>query len=384
MPLTLLAVLAALTWLVVLLHPARPWRNLHLLPALGGEDHELGDVTVLIPARDEAETLPATLAALARQGRGLAVVVVDDESRDGTAEVGRRAPVARVRVVQGRPPPSGWSGKVWAQHQGEPYLDRPLTLLLDADVALAPGMVAALKARLAQDGAALVSIMARLRAASGVEKLLVPPFIHFFKLLYPFALSNDPRSRVAAAAGGCVLLRTEALRAAGGFAAIHDAVIDDCALARRIKSELNCRVVCTLSGEDAFLDTLVDPYRTQCWEELTQRAQEIDAFIAVSEYYGNEMRERMNVGEDKMHVVLNGINLEGYEPTERHPDPPAVGFLARMCHGKGLATLVDAFIVMKSRDRVPGVKLIVIGSQTSEDEKYVAQQVENLATRGVG
>lgn len=236
MPLTLLAVLAALTWLVVLLHPARPWRNLHLLPALGGEDHELGDVTVLIPARDEAETLPATLAALARQGRGLAVVVVDDESRDGTAEVGRRAPVARVRVVQGRPPPSGWSGKVWAQHQGEPYLDRPLTLLLDADVALAPGMVAALKARLAQDGAALVSIMARLRAASGVEKLLVPPFIHFFKLLYPFALSNDPRLRVAAAAGGCVLLRTEALRAAGGFAAIHDAVIDDCALARRIQS----------------------------------------------------------------------------------------------------------------------------------------------------
>jgi len=153
-------------------------------------------------------------------------------------------------------------------------------------------------------------------------------------------------------------------------------------LARRIKSELNCRVVCTLSGEDAFLDTLVDPYRTQCWEELTQRAQEIDAFIAVSEYYGNEMRERMNVGEDKMHVVLNGINLEGYEPTERHPDPPAVGFLARMCHGKGLATLVDAFIVMKSRDRVPGVKLIVIGSQTSEDEKYVAQQVEKLRNAG--
>ncbi|MBI1371609.1 MAG: glycosyltransferase [Phycisphaera sp.] len=153
-------------------------------------------------------------------------------------------------------------------------------------------------------------------------------------------------------------------------------------LARRIKQELKCRVVCTLSGEDAFLDTLIEPYRTQCWDELATRAADVDAFIAVSRYYGDVMGERMKVPDERMHVVLNGINLAGYEPAETPPSPHAVGFLARMCHGKGLATLVEAFIVLKSRDRVPGLRLRVAGSQTKEDESYVQQLCEQLDRAG--
>lgn len=234
--LTAAALLAALAWAVLLLAPPWPWRNRHLLSALPGGDHDLHDVTVLIPARDEAALLPATLRALAHQGRGLAVVVVDDQSRDGTADAARGAMAQGLTVVRGAPLPPGWSGKVWAQHQAEPLLDRPLTLLLDADVELAPGLLAALKAKLGTGDLALASVMARLRAAGAWERLLVPAFVYFFKLVYPFALSNHPATRVAAAAGGCILVRTAALRASGGFAGLKDALIDDCTLARRVKA----------------------------------------------------------------------------------------------------------------------------------------------------
>jgi hopene-associated glycosyltransferase HpnB len=229
------AVLAALSWGFLLLAPAQPWRNRERLSALASGCHDLGDVTVLIAARDEAALLPGTLRALAAQGDGLRVVVVDDRSRDATAQRARETLREGLTVIEGRALPAGWSGKVWAQHQGEPHLDRTLTLLLDADIELSPGMLAALRRKLCDDELAMVSVMARLPTRGGWERLLVPPFIFFFKLLYPFALANRPDSAVAAAAGGCVLLRTECLREAGGFEALRDAVIDDCTLARHVK-----------------------------------------------------------------------------------------------------------------------------------------------------
>ena len=233
--LTALALAAAAAWLALLAAPPWPWRHRHLVAPLAGADHDLGDVCVLIPARDEAALLPCTLAALARQGRGLQVVLVDDGSRDGSAALARAAWPDGLTVIEAPPVPAGWSGKVWAQHQGEARLQRSLVLLLDADIELAPGMVAALRERLVSESLDLVSVMARLPVVSPWERLLVPPFIYFFKLLYPFALSNRPRSQVAAAAGGCILLRREALDRAGGFAALRGALIDDCALARAVK-----------------------------------------------------------------------------------------------------------------------------------------------------
>ena len=234
--LTALALLVAVVWLALLMLPGQPWGNRFVLEPLPGNDHELHDVTVLIPARDERLALPHALAGLTRQGHGLRVLVVDDQSGDDTVALARASAVDDLHVLHGRDLPAGWSGKVWAQHQAQSLLDRPLTLLLDADIELAPGMLAALRSKLHQDDAALVSVMASLRTKTAWEKLLIPAFIYFFKLLYPFPMSNDPRSRVAAAAGGCVLLRTDALRRAGGFASIRNALIDDCALARRVKS----------------------------------------------------------------------------------------------------------------------------------------------------
>ena len=226
---------ALLIWLIVLVLPWRPWSTRERLQADAGRRGEsLDDVTVLIPARDEAPILAKTLASLSAQGPGLAVVVVDDQSSDGTGDLAGGFP--GVRVVSGAPLPVGWTGKVWAQSQASAFLDRPLVLLLDADIALAPGLIASLRQRLRDRQLGLVSLMAELPMEGFWERLLLPAFVYFFKLIYPFHLANSTNKRVAAAAGGCVLLELRALDAIGGFAAVRDAIIDDCTLARRVKN----------------------------------------------------------------------------------------------------------------------------------------------------
>ncbi len=227
---------ALLVWLIVLILPWRPWSTRERLEADAERSREsLDDVTVLIPARDEAETLPQTLAGLSTQGPGLDIVVVDDQSSDGTGAIAQSSGVAGVRVISGAPLPAGWTGKVWAQSQARPLLNRPLVLLLDADIVLAPGLIATLRHRLRGRRLGLASLMAELPMEGFWERLLLPAFVYFFKLVYPFHVANSPSKRVAAAAGGCVLLETGALDAIGGFASLRDAIIDDCTLARRVK-----------------------------------------------------------------------------------------------------------------------------------------------------
>ena len=234
--------IAAVVWGAVLALPWQPWRNRERLEADLTTADDLADVQVLIPARDEANVIDRTIRALGRQGRGLHVLVVDDQSADGTGETAMRAarePSSNgfeVEVLQGAPLPTGWAGKLWALEQGLQRVSRPYVLLLDADIELAPHMLPTLLRAVRERGAALVSIMAELSCTTFWERLLVPPFIFFFKLLYPFALANDPQSRAAAAAGGCMLVNVAALREAGGFTAIRNAIIDDCSLAARLKA----------------------------------------------------------------------------------------------------------------------------------------------------
>jgi len=230
--------LAALLWLAVLLVPWRPWSTREeLIPASASHAcADFADIVALIPARDEAECIAETLRALAAQGKLARIILIDDQSSDGTGDIARRLELPEVDVLAGSAPPSGWSGKLWALHQGLQHVDSERVLLLDADIRLAPGTLAALNQRMNDERLALVSVMATLHVDNLWEKLLLPPFIFFFKLIYPFALANDPNSRVAAAAGGCILLDRATLHAAGGFEALHDAIIDDCTLARRIKT----------------------------------------------------------------------------------------------------------------------------------------------------
>lgn len=233
-----LALPGAILWSAILFLPWRSWRVRERLDGVAGSRAAgLSDVTALIPARNEAESIAITLKALNAQGRGLKIILLDDQSTDDTGEVASKAAQDNLRIIVGQPLPVGWSGKLWALEQGRAYVDTPLTLLIDADIELQPGILAALRTKMQQEDLKLVSLMAALRMTTFWEKLLMPAFVFFFKLLYPFRLSNDPRYRnVAAAAGGCILVETSVIDEIGGFNALRDSLIDDCAFARHVKS----------------------------------------------------------------------------------------------------------------------------------------------------
>jgi hopene-associated glycosyltransferase HpnB len=229
-----LVALASLGWVGLLLVPWRPWGTSEQLePAGDRSDEDLGDVTVLIPARNEAGVIERTLTALRSQGRGFTTILVDDQSSDRTVAFARSTMNSGLTILSGSPLPEGWTGKVWALEQGWRQVDSKFVLLLDADICLEPGMLAALRRKI--ETFDLVSIMARLRMKTFWERMLVPAFVYFFKLIYPFRLGNDPRSPVGVAAGGCILLRSAALRQIGGFEPLRAAIIDDCSLAKGIK-----------------------------------------------------------------------------------------------------------------------------------------------------
>ncbi|WP_239334127.1 glycosyltransferase [Frankia sp. CiP3] len=201
-------------------------------------------VTVIIPARNEADIIPYTLPSLLSQNYPgpLQVVLVDDASEDGTGEIARtlgRSAGAHVplKVLTGGGRPPGWVGKVWAMEQGvrASSPESEWLLFTDADIAHGPESVARLVHHATTRGLDLTSLMAFLRARSRWERLLIPAFVYFFAQLYPFRRTNRPATRTAGAAGHAILLRRGALEHAGGLASIARAVIDDCSLARTIK-----------------------------------------------------------------------------------------------------------------------------------------------------
>jgi hopene-associated glycosyltransferase HpnB len=206
-------------------------------------------VAAVVPARNEADVIARSVGSLLAQDYPgpFKVILVDDESDDGTAEAARAAAAqlgagARLEVLRGTPLPAGWTGKVWAMSQGiahaEKLANKPEHLLLtDADIAHAPDNLRSLVARAEHGGFVLTSLMAELHCETWPERLLIPAFVLFFQMLYPFRWVNQPRRRLAAAAGGCMLARREALTAAGGVAQIKSAIIDDCAMGALMKRQ---------------------------------------------------------------------------------------------------------------------------------------------------
>lgn len=206
-------------------------------------------VVAVVPARDEADVIGRSLGSLLRQDYpgALRVVLVDDGSQDGTADAARQTARTaeaseRLEVVQGAEPPAGWTGKLWAVSQGVARAGegRPAPaylLLTDADIGHSPDLVRSLVARAEARRLVLTSLMAELHCISFAEKLLVPAFVFFFQMVYPFRWVNRPERATAAAAGGCMLVRRDALEAAGGIAAIRGALIDDCSLAALLKPQ---------------------------------------------------------------------------------------------------------------------------------------------------
>src|ERR1035438_8154948 len=245
-PFALIAGLLSLViWIYLLVGHGGFWRvaslRAEVQPLAGVE----GTVAVVVPARDEADVIGATIESLLRQTHlnSIHIFVVDDHSSDGTAEVAREAArncgqSASLDVIEGSTLPAGWTGKLWAVEQGiqQAMRLRPRFLLLtDADIRHSPDNVATLVAIAEAGNYDLTSFMVKLHCHTLAERLLIPPFVFFFFLLYPPAWIRDPRRTLAGAAGGCMLIRPHALERAGGVHAVRNQIIDDCALAQVVK-----------------------------------------------------------------------------------------------------------------------------------------------------
>jgi hopene-associated glycosyltransferase HpnB len=245
-----LAVLASAGWVYLLAFRGRFWRCDQCLSFANSENlSQWPSVCAIVPARNEASVLPQSLQSLLTQtypGR-FQVMLVDDQSTDGTADIARQTAQAcqaeaSLQIMTTEPLPTGWSGKLWAVHQGIKRVtqdsQRPLPdyfLLTDADILHDANNLKQLATKAEQEHLDLVSLMVLLRCKSFWEKLLIPAFIFFFQKLYPFPWVNQPQHPMAAAAGGCILVRRDALLAVGGIEVIRKALIDDCALGAAIK-----------------------------------------------------------------------------------------------------------------------------------------------------
>src|SRR5579863_9470628 len=286
---------AAAVWAYLVLGHGRYWQTGQRLPpaarAGAGQPPRWPGVVAVIPARNEAPMLPLVLPALLGQDYpgALTVILVDDCSTDGTAEIaaalapepaspGRPASPASpgrvLRVLPGAPLPPGWAGKVWAMAQGLAHGlavagDAQYVLFTDADIAW-EGRALRDLVRAAEAGDRdLVSQMALLRTATAWERVIVPAFVYFFAQLYPFARVNSARSRTAAAAGGCMLVRRAALERSGGRDPIRGAGLDDVALGRVIKGE---RGRCWLGLSTAVVSVRPYPKLADLWQMVARSA----------------------------------------------------------------------------------------------------------------
>ena len=243
-----IATLTAATWSYLILARGSFWRTKSADAEGSDKPVFSGSVVAIVPARNEAELIGPIVTSLLNQSVlnqsvAMPVILVDDESTDGTADVARRAAekagkADRLIVIQSKPLPAGWTGKLWSMHQGFQYagtLNPAWLMFADADVRQGEETVANMGLIASQGNYDLVSFMVKLHCESLAEKLLIPAFVYFFFMLYPPAWIRDARRSTAGAAGGCMLVRAETLERAGGLEAIRGAVIDDCSLARLLK-----------------------------------------------------------------------------------------------------------------------------------------------------
>jgi hopene-associated glycosyltransferase HpnB len=233
---TTLAILALLIWIYLMFAHGGYWQAGPILPV--ANPVAAPAVAIVVPARDEAPVIAATLRSLLAQDYAgpLRVILVDDNSTDGTGDIARAVGDSRLTVLTGAARPAGWSGKLWAVSQGVAEAGKAeLVLLTDADILHEPAHLSSLVALVERSGLDLASEMVKLACDSWAERALVPAFVYFFQMLYPFAWVNDGLRGTAAAAGGTILIRQRALQRIGGVESIREALIDDVALAAAVK-----------------------------------------------------------------------------------------------------------------------------------------------------
>ncbi|WP_013321861.1 glycosyltransferase [Gloeothece verrucosa] len=244
-----LVLLSLLIWLYLLCFRGKFWLADQRLELNNNQLSFYPSVCAVVPARNEADLLPTTLNSLLNQNYPgeFSIILIDDQSSDGTGQVAldvaqKCHQSARLTVISGQPLSSGWTGKLWAMEQGIRYAKQHSSpdyfLFTDADICHHPVNLQELVIKAEQENLALVSLMVLLRCKSFWEKVLIPAFVFFFQKLYPFPWVNDPQQKMAAAAGGCILIRRQILEDIGGLQILRKALIDDCSLAAAVKSYL--------------------------------------------------------------------------------------------------------------------------------------------------
>jgi len=240
----ILCILATASWGGLALFWHRFWQVDQRLSLTPPELADYPSVTAIVPARNESQTIKTCITNLQNQtyqGR-FSIIVTDDASTDDTGDILKSLQSDELTVVSGKTLPHGWAGKMWALHQAikaaeanPAHSTSEYYWLTDADISHRPEVLDTLVAHAQTNKLALVSQMVRLRCQTFWEKLLVPAFIFYFSLIYPFRAINSPASSIAGAAGGSILIRRDALKDIGGITALKDAVIDDCTLGKLVK-----------------------------------------------------------------------------------------------------------------------------------------------------
>ncbi|WP_373478845.1 glycosyltransferase [Geminocystis sp.] len=244
---SIIITLSLIIWIYLILFRGNFWLCNQYLENLSLENQP--QVTVIIPARNEAESISICVESLFNQNyQGIFnIILVDDQSQDKTAEIAEKIAVKKGKenqliIIKGENLPTGWSGKLWAMSQGvawaKQHLKNDYFLFTDGDIKHSTNNLNQLLAKAEKNNLDLVSLMVKLRCESFWEKLLIPAFIFFFQKLYPFSLVNNPHEKIAAAAGGCILIRESALTRIGGIESLKEALIDDCTLASLVKKTL--------------------------------------------------------------------------------------------------------------------------------------------------
>ena len=237
-------------WLYLLIFRGRFWLSNQKIFSEEISLTNYPSVCAVIPARNEADVLPISLKSLLDQDYlgDFKIIIVDDQSSDGTAEVAHKLAIDfhktdQLTVILGQPLASGWSGKLWTMKQGVEYikeqnLQPDYILFTDADIKHHQTNLRELVGKSQQENLALTSLMVWLRCQSIWEQFLIPAFVFFFQKLYPFSWVNNPHHKMAAAAGGCILIRQDVLEQVGGLEIVRQALIDDCSLAAAVQSKL--------------------------------------------------------------------------------------------------------------------------------------------------
>lgn len=154
-------------------------------------------------------------------------------------------------------------------------------------------------------------------------------------------------------------------------------------LAKQIREQLNVPVVCSLQDEDVWVDAMNDFYREKVWNLMSERGNDVDAFIAVSDYYAAEMKEKMKIPDEKMHIVPIGIDSSIYKYSEPEKSPQVIGYISRMYEEHGFGLLIDAYIKLKQNPKFKDVLLKLSGGYTADDKKYVKKQFKKLKQAGL-